>query len=178
MRVAEAKENYKEQPDSIITRLPTGDEIFMSHYRVSDRVPRSMLTVVPAELLYHELDAQVDPGFMRDLDEPLYLKDKLRDVYNCLARSMNDDFLAYTPIEVDADLIPKCATSLSQAANVFNSKCIKNSANPQFSRVILNKDLYVPTEAKAENSKELMAKMVSRSFYCVELSYLTNNSVQ
>ena len=153
------------QPDSRMASLPTGEDVMLGHYRVSDRVAKSILTVAPADLLYHELDSEVDPELMRLLDEPLYLRDKLKDVYTYLAKSMNDDFLNYTPPETDSDIVTQSVTSSAQIANIFNSTCIRNGNIPQFSRVILNSDLVVASKNQEEvASRAMIARMVCRYF--------------
>ena len=163
-RLADALRNALPQPDTIVSRIKTGDEIYLAHYRVTDRIPRTPLTVEAAELLCHELDNQVDPAMLRALDEPLYLKEKLKDVYMYLGRSMNDDFLAYAPRDADQDMMPTALTSTSQIAHVFNSNSIRTGNIPQFNRIVLNKDLHQPECERMQNGKSLYSQLVCRSF--------------
>ena len=153
------------QPDTVTLQIPGGTSVYLSHYRVSDRVPQSILAVTPANLLFQEFDPQIDPSLLRSLDKPLYLREKLKDVYSYLSKALKDDYLSYEPPETDREYVSDAIQSITHLANIFNSARIRQG-NTVFNRVILNTSIYVAKDPNTPQSS-VPCQMVCQSLFCM-----------
>jgi hypothetical protein len=158
-RVEKASKMSFSQIDSVSTRLSSGEPVILAHHRVTDRIPKTMLVVTPAKLLYREMDSRIDPLLLRKLDEPLYLREKLKDVYSYLSKQLESDFLSYEPPESDRGYVHAPQMNARDLVHVFTSARIRQGTNT-YNRVILNTNL-LTNKDDAEMVKPPESQLVS-----------------
>ncbi len=168
-RVATKKYGDIAQPDTLPVSLPTHDKAIMAHCRVADRIPKTILAITAAEMLYHELDDHLDQSVVRDLDAPLYVAEQMREVYSQMKRAMKEDLLAYEPPQGDRHLIAAPTTTPEDIVGIFNSTRINDEITMSGDRLMLNQHLSYQSESfsappSAPSSENTSADTRSRSW--------------
>eukprot|EP00042_Codosiga_hollandica_P046278 m.484789 g.484789 ORF g.484789 m.484789 type:complete len:1024 (+) comp57204_c0_seq7:3448-6519(+) len=151
-RVKHAKFQDFPQPDLLPISLPSRQIVFMSNCRVADRIPKSVIAISTAELLFNELDENLDDGLIRQLDAPLFVAENMREVYTHMKRAMRDDLMMFEPPASDRALIIQPTTNPDDLLGVANSKRINEEITLSGDRVMLNQHLVQTTLRSAPSS--------------------------
>ncbi|XP_065827268.1 coiled-coil domain-containing protein 87-like [Oscarella lobularis] len=100
------------QPAVITTRIPSMykavDVVRTSAARISERKPRTCLTLHPLPPAYNELAGEVDPSEAKWMDRNLYRGQEVKEVYDEIWQTVEDEHLFY-----DQDPIVEVCASLS-----------------------------------------------------------------
>eukprot|EP00911_Craspedida_sp_UC1_P002660 UC1_evm1s1955 len=105
-------------------------------YRVTDRVPRSFLTVAPSGPLFSEFDSQVGADSLAELDRPLSVRERLQEVYTGLFSEgyahIDEEWNGSTGVDIPHELddLSACfypARALLQAASNNNASSSTSS---------------------------------------------------
>jgi hypothetical protein len=164
-RVKHAKFSDIVQPDTRPLRIKSGHKAGMAHCRVSDRIPKSVLTIAAAEMIYHELDPSLDDAMIQEVDAPLYERDTMANVYAHLRRTFKDDDLRYEPPDSDSKVVVMPHTVPDDIVGIANSKRILEEITLVGDRAILNQVLARPPHPRSAPvstySDDVKSKVVS-----------------